>query len=259
MYLSSCDEADADPYGLFQLDIDKAVMLTGRALEIVIGGIATLERLGFCFFHHETNWMFVRDHAMMQFAKLPLPKSDMKCRAARLWYRRLPSNPFIGPWWDRYADDFNLALEPHAVQRRDYNTPDQPDDDRQGLLPAEEFTLMAPGTAPAPFSKAASFERIAANYPGAVTVTRARAAYYRLDVGPLLESEIMQGIDIWKRSQQWLSDGGQYIPSLHNFFRDHRWKDRPRVAGPAHLSDRTVGELKAGEQFIHNMMKKGGK
>lgn len=254
VYLSSCDECDDEPYGLYQLDIDKAVMLTGRPIQQVKGCLSILEQLGFCFFHEETTWLFVREHAAMQF-KLPLTKSDMKCRAARLWYRRVDTNPFIGAWWDRYADDFNLALEPHAVQRRDFNVPDQ--EENTGLIPVEEFVLEAPNIKAPPFSKAASYERIAAAYPGPVSGPRAKAAYYRLNVGPVLEAEILNGIDNWKRSRQWQSDGGQWIPSFHNFLRDQRWKDRAVQAPAQRLSDRTVSELKSGEQFIHNMMKKG--
>src|SRR5574339_488518 len=183
VYLSSCEECDEEPWGLYKLDLDKAVMLTGRPIQQVEGCLSTLESAGFCFFHRDTRWIFVREHAACQFRKLPLPASDLKCRAARLWYRRIENNPFIGAWWDRYADAFNLALEPHAAQRRDYRVQDAPDDETPpGLVPVEEFALTPPRAAAQPFSKAASFERIVAAYPGNVSPARARAAYYRLSV-----------------------------------------------------------------------------
>ena len=252
LYLHTCDEADEEPFGLYKLDVDKAVMLLGRDKSVVQAGLTGLEQLQLVHFDPETTWIFVREHAALQVPKLPLSLGDMKCRAARLWYRRLPLNPWLGEWWDKYGDDFNLAFEPHAVRRRDWTEPDAPE---VGLAVQEtgEFALVPLDVLPQPFDKAASFERIVAAYPNPSNLKRAKVNYYLLPVGPQLEAEILDGIARWRQSTTWMEEGGKWIPGLQNFIRDQRWKDRPRLKTHAHLNSNTISELEAGHRFAESL------
>ena len=44
--------------------------------------------------------------------------------------------------------------------------------------------------------------------------------------------EVMAGLERWKRSGQWLKDGGQYVPYGSTFLNKHRWEDEPFVTVP---------------------------
>ena len=40
-------------------------------------------------------------------------------------------------------------------------------------------------------------------------------------------SRIMESLDAWKRSEQWLKSGGQYVPYLVNWLKNKRWQIMP--------------------------------
>lgn len=44
-------------------------------------------------------------------------------------------------------------------------------------------------------------------------------------VSPLDRSAILRGIENWKRTEQWLQDGGKYIPLPSTFLKFERWAD----------------------------------
>lgn len=43
-------------------------------------------------------------------------------------------------------------------------------------------------------------------------------------------SRILESLDAWKRSEQWLKSGGQYVPYLVNWLKNKRWQIMPDPA-----------------------------
>ena len=44
--------------------------------------------------------------------------------------------------------------------------------------------------------------------------------------------EIMEGLEYHKRSNQWVSDQGFFIPKAHNWLNRKGWKERPPLYKP---------------------------
>lgn len=46
-------------------------------------------------------------------------------------------------------------------------------------------------------------------------------------------TEVLEGLERWKKSDAWMEDAGKYIPSMAKFLRERRWKDHPKpYTGP---------------------------
>ena len=52
--------------------------------------------------------------------------------------------------------------------------------------------------------------------------------------------DIMAGLNVWKRSGQWLDDGGRYIPSAAKWLTKRRWECPPTA--PATAQGRQLDE-----------------
>ncbi len=74
-------------------------------------------------------------------------------------------------------------------------------------------------------------------YPNAVNVHRASQAWsdYCREGTITAENvhEVFAGLERWKRSDQWVRDGGRYIPSLDKWLRGKLWLDRPAPSADA--------------------------
>ena len=42
-----------------------------------------------------------------------------------------------------------------------------------------------------------------------------------------ISDAIVEGLDIWVSSQNWKEQGGKFVPSMMNFLKDEKWKQRP--------------------------------
>ena len=66
-------------------------------------------------------------------------------------------------------------------------------------------------------------------YPKKAAQDRARAAFMATDED---FEKIMEGLEYNKKSNQWVSDNGFFIPDPHNWLRRSGWKDRPPLYIP---------------------------
>lgn len=72
-----------------------------------------------------------------------------------------------------------------------------------------------------------SFEDFWQAYPRRQNKKVALAAWKR--ISPAEHPEILRGIENWKRSDQWMRDGGQYIPLPSTFLQGERWTDEVEI------------------------------
>jgi hypothetical protein len=84
---------------------------------------------------------------------------------------------------------------------------------------------------------AEKFNQLVEAYPNAVGVHRASQAWsdYCREGTITAENvhEVFAGLERWKRSDQWVRDGGRYIPPLDKWLRAKLWLDRPAPSADA--------------------------
>jgi len=73
-----------------------------------------------------------------------------------------------------------------------------------------------------------TFEEFWSEYPRRQAKKDALKAWNRIDPGR--REAILRGVRAWKRSEQWLRDGGQYIPMASTFLNGERWEDEVEIS-----------------------------
>lgn len=66
-------------------------------------------------------------------------------------------------------------------------------------------------------------------YPVHANKVGARQEFSKIDA-PL--EVLLESIEMWKRTDQWKKDGGQYIPYPAKWLKERRWEDSPKVNMP---------------------------
>jgi hypothetical protein len=66
-------------------------------------------------------------------------------------------------------------------------------------------------------------------YPVHANKVGARQEFSKIDA-PL--EVLLESIEMWKRTDQWNKDGGQYIPYPAKWLKERRWEDSPKVNMP---------------------------
>lgn len=95
--------------------------------------------------------------------------------------------------------------------------------------------------APAP-ARGSSFTSFWDAYPNKINRDDAWNAWKSLNPGADTVSEIMNGMEAWKKSERWSDDGGRYIPSAAKWLRDRRWEISP-PAGKQRVPMGASGQL----------------
>lgn len=106
---------------------------------------------GFCSYDEESEFVFVHEFAKWQIGADLLPL-DKRCKGVRTAYEGLPDNPFLGAFFDRYAQSF------HMTKRRAPRIGDAPPIDLFGhfrgspyeapSMPDTRYQDQIPGTGP---------------------------------------------------------------------------------------------------------------
>ena len=108
-YLLTCEHANM--IGLYRLPLLYAVEETGLKRREVQKALKQLEGVQFAFYDEATEIVWIPEMARIQLGLLPgetLKETDKRVRGAATAYRRLQPNPFLGPFFDRYADILHL-------------------------------------------------------------------------------------------------------------------------------------------------------
>jgi hypothetical protein len=94
-------------YGLYYITERMIGDEIGLTVEQVRTALELLDGLDYARYDPHSQYVWVVNMAHYQLA-LPLHDGDNKIIAVNNWYRRLPRNPFLGPFYDRYAADCQL-------------------------------------------------------------------------------------------------------------------------------------------------------
>ena len=78
-----------------------------------------------------------------------------------------------------------------------------------------------------------SFALFWADFPNKADRGDAWEAWRALNPDVQTVGKIMAGLDAWKKSGQWIDDGGRYIPSAAKWLTKRRWECPPSPAGNA--------------------------
>lgn len=112
----------ADNYGIYYVERQVILRHVECHADELAKNIEVLAQLHVAYYDHVTEWVFVREQAAWQYGTPLLPR-DFNCSNARRFYKGLPRNPWLGPWFDRYVEDLCLQHDEEAnawVDRREW-------------------------------------------------------------------------------------------------------------------------------------------
>lgn len=94
--------------GLYAQPILYMAYETGLGEEGAKKGLQSCIEAGFCSYDEESEFVFVHEMACYQIAP-ELKVADLRCKGIQKDYEALPDNPFLGAFYERYADVFHLT------------------------------------------------------------------------------------------------------------------------------------------------------
>lgn len=94
--------------GLFMQPLMYMAYETGLTLEGASKGLKHCIEAGFCSYDEASEFVWVHEMAKYQIAD-ELKASDLRCKGIQKEYDGLPDNPFLGPFFDRYAEAFKMT------------------------------------------------------------------------------------------------------------------------------------------------------
>jgi hypothetical protein len=106
LYLTSSPQSNM--LGLFSQPILYMAHETGLGEDGARKGLAVCIEVGFCSYDEESEFVWVHEMASYQIAPV-LKASDLRCKGIQKDYDALPRNPFLGAFFDRYAEAFHLT------------------------------------------------------------------------------------------------------------------------------------------------------
>jgi len=86
----------------------------------------------------------------------------------------------------------------------------------------------------------ALFDEFWQGYPKKSAKPVARRAWDKLGVDALLSAQIVQAVENFKRTEQWMKDGGQFIPMPATWLNQRRWEDEIEISGEVGTGARDI-------------------
>ena len=120
-YLLTCEHANM--LGLYRLPLLYVAEETGLKRKEILASFENLKAIGFAYYDEGAEFVWVVEMARFQlglFPGEPVKEGDKRRHAVAKLYKQLSTNPFLGPFYDRYAEVLSLPL------RRDFLTETKP-------------------------------------------------------------------------------------------------------------------------------------
>lgn len=207
----------ANQYGLYYVSRAQMVDETGLPAPTLKKILAHFAENNYAYYDEDAQWCWVVNMGKRQLLtnNKALEPGDRRAIGADNWYRSLPDNPFLAPYFDTYHALFHLA-----ARRIGTTAPAQ-----APML----FTDAAPTTAliVRTVSRDDLFERWWKHYPKPAGKRAARAEWAKLKPAPT-EADVdawIQTLQRQRRSSQWLKDNGDYIPDAERYIKKGRMFD----------------------------------
>ncbi len=227
-------------YGLYYKTVTSMAEETGRPMDVVTRSLGVLDELTFACFDDINSYVWVVEMAAYQLKPLPLHAGDFKIQNVNRWYQSCPRNIFLGAFFDRYADDLQLAgprrvwvPTPAPASGRDTTLAASgagkplvqiPDPD-QIAVPADVQLELSDTHR---FDMAQGFEEFWQEYPNPVGKKLAKQRYYGIKPDRALHARIMDALRHQKQTnRKWVKDGGDFIPNPATWLNQGRWEDKP--------------------------------
>jgi hypothetical protein len=70
-----------------------------------------------------------------------------------------------------------------------------------------------------------TFDEFWSNYPRKIGRFKAEQKWKRLTCAE--QEDALHGLKLWKKTDQWNRDGGEFIPYGSTFLNQRRWEDEP--------------------------------
>lgn len=105
LYLKTCQHSNM--LGLYFLSKTYVAVDTGLGMDVVERALRSACDAGFCLYDEETEMVWVPDMAAEQIAE-SLEPADNRVKGIQKEYDNLPDNPFLAPFYARYAAAFHM-------------------------------------------------------------------------------------------------------------------------------------------------------
>jgi hypothetical protein len=204
----------ANAFGLYYLPLVLMVEETGIPRASVLKILEAFVGQDYALYDEPTEWVWVKNMCARQMRVTSMPSpSDPRAVGVRRFYERCSPNPFLGPFYDQYAELFAIDA------RRDGG--------RVRLVSSPSTTIAL--AAPTPRQRAAElFDEWWPHYPKPTGKKAALAEW--LNVRPLPDeaftARAIDAVEAQKRSVDWVKEGGRWIPEPERWLRKGRWEDR---------------------------------
>jgi hypothetical protein len=108
------DNQHTNMWGLYYLPKPYINHDTGHSDKIIKRVLQKLEELGFAYYDDETEYVFVVEMAHMQVGELK--NGDKRIGSANRFYRDVHDNPFLGMFYDRYAEELAISEDRRGLE-----------------------------------------------------------------------------------------------------------------------------------------------
>lgn len=234
-------------WGLYYKPLGHLSHDMGRTEKQIHDSMKILSALDYAHYDPASEFIWVKNMAAVQHRPLPLKAGDNRVKAARNWYRKVPRNPFLGPFFDQYDAGLWLShLDVHPgteVQRRtggdilgmalqQMNEPPEPMLFEEGELPPPPKKLSATE------QMMADFEEWWPHYPDRRRQGKGEARDEWMKKKPPADDQTRR-IDVLERQKQtrdWTKDNGDFIPAPAKYIKQERWNDTVALKQTTELS-----------------------
>lgn len=229
-------------YGLYYVTARTIAEETGLYEGEVRAAMVLLDSLDYARYDQRTEFVWVVQMAWHQL-NCPLKPGDRRVANVNTWYRALPKNPWLGPFFDRYKDaclleerrDTPSSAPPAMPLLRDVTGAGSPFDGAKDLRPVPVPVQEGVQGKPKPKGEAEAlgqwFHEFHAAYPsnrrvGGEKGQRAFTEALRKATpkGGSLEDTwgvVRRSLEHHKSSEQWQTE--RLVPSMTKWLSEHRW------------------------------------
>lgn len=224
--------------GLFYQPVLYLAEETGLPIEGASKGLQDCIACGFCSYDEETKTVWVHEMAAWQIDDALSP-ADKRCKGIQRDYDGLPDNPFLGAFFDRYAEAF------HLTKRREYQGEDEssqqapskpltkPHRSQEQEQEQEQETPLTPQGVVSP-----GFADFWASWPKTHR-KGGKAECERVWRQQKLEAQsaaIVAHVVAMAKTEGWTKQGGEFVPAPVVYLRGKRW-DGAEIALAAAAND----------------------
>ena len=210
----------ANMIGVFHCPLIYIAHETGSPLEGALKGLQRLIEGGFCTYCEESETVWVHEMAKFQIGN-GLKATDNRVKDVQKQFQALPEGRIKQGFQEKYGDLFHLGRE--GENTSPLEAPSKPlRSQKQEQEQEQNKTKGQPD----------GFDEFWKTYPRKVGKAAAEKAWSKAKGVDL--STILQAIERARATEQWLKDGGQFIPHPSTWLAQRRWEDEPAEAAPMH-------------------------